>query len=492
MLIFNSNIIVEKDFCSSLQNNLKETKMKKINILILLVALVFASCDNYLDIVPKGQVLLTNVEEYNGLFNDDDFLHQDYWAAAPIGTTDEYWVMYDKHITDNPNSVKTANFLWDESIDRVSLTLQDLFYNRAYERISRYNIIMQEVLDSEGSEADKKEAYAKAKVLRAFNHFLLVNYYAKHYNASTAATDNGIVVVKTFDMEQSSVQTSVQDAYDFIVQDITEAIGDLKDIPANTFHPSKAFGYALLAKVNLFMGNYDGALENANKSLEINNYVNDLVDAHYNSTPGYYTPDMPGSYNSPDYLYYGGGAWGQPSSAYISETAINWFNPDATGMSGDIRLDNFWSAPSWIPGATFRLYRQYGDYKHIGTGINVSEAFLIKAECLARNGDTNGAMKIINELRVLRILPENYVPLTAANAKAAVNIVIEERSREMVNSLNRFWDIRRLANEADYAIELSKVFDGKTYTTTGNSHIFIMPFPRNVTDRNASIKQNTK
>jgi hypothetical protein len=58
--------------------------------------------------------------------------------------------------------------------------------------------------------------------------------------------------------------------------------------------------------------------------------------------------------------------------------------------------------------------------------------------------------------------------------------------------LNRFWDIRRLADESDYAISLSKVFNGQTYTTTGKSHIFTMPFPQSVTDLNKSIKQNTK
>ncbi len=452
------------------------------------MVMVFSSCDKYLDIVPKGKVILSKVEEYNGIFNDDDFIHQDYWTSSATSTSDERWFYNEQFVIDNPNSVATANFLWDESIDRVSLTLEDLFYNRAYERISRYNIIIQEVLDSEGSEADKKEAYAKAKVLRAFNHFLLVNYYAKHYNASTAASDNGIIVIKTFDMEQSPVQTTIQDAYDFILEDINDALPDLKEITENTMHPGSAFGYALLAKVYLFMGDYSKALENATKSLDINHYVNDLVDLHNNSTPGYYTPNLAGSYNSPDYLYYGGGSFGKPFSI-LSANAINWFNPDVMGVSGDIRLDDFYVSPSWIPGATFRLYMQYGDYKYIGVGINVSEVLLMKAECLARGGDAAGAMTIVNDLRVLRILPANYVPLTATDA---VNIVIEERSRELLNTLNRFWDIRRLANDANYAISLSKDFMGQTYTTTGNSHIFIMPFPKNVTDQNASIKQNTK
>ncbi len=226
-------------------------QMKNITYIIVIVVLIFSACDDYLDIEPKGQVILKEVSEYNNIFNDDMFLHYEYFAHLPLFTTDDSWPFSTQGIINDPNSVMTANFLWDESVDRVSVALTDLFYDRAYERISRYNIIIQEVMDAEGSEADKKEAYAKAKVLRAFNHFLLVNYYAKHYNSSTALTDNGIIVIKTFDMEQNPVQTTVQDAYDFILQDINEALPDLKEDTENNLHPGKDFGYALLAKVYL-------------------------------------------------------------------------------------------------------------------------------------------------------------------------------------------------------------------------------------------------
>jgi tetratricopeptide (TPR) repeat protein len=466
--------------------------MKKINILILLAVITFTSCDNYLDIKPKGQIILKDVSEYNGIFNDDWFLLDNYYANTPVGTTDEFWPYNEQWFIDNPNTVAAANFFWDESVDRVTLTLSDMFYDKAYERISRFNIIIHEVLDAEGSDEDKREAWAKAKVLRAFNHFLLVNYYAKQYDPKTAETDNGIVVIKKFDMEQEPVQSTVQDAYDFILQDIEEALPYLRDKTENSLHPSSAFGYALLAKVYLFMGEYDKALEAADESLAINDYVTDLVEAHENSTPGWYTPNLPGSYDSPDYLYYGGGGWGMPLSTTLSGSLISKYDPDDTGKSGDIRLDDFYVSPYWIPGATFRLYMQYGDYKHIGAGLGVPEVLLMKAECLARKGDAQEAMRIVNDLRRLRILPENYTEHTASDAKEAVKTVIDERARELVNTLNRFYDIRRLANDPDYAVNLSKEFNGQTYTTTGKSHIFIMPFPKNVTDKNSSVKQNTK
>jgi tetratricopeptide (TPR) repeat protein len=461
--------------------------MKNITyILIVVVSLMFSACDNYLDIKPKGQIILKEVSEYNGFFNDESFLHGDYFARTPIMTTDEGCPYNKQKIIDNPNSINAANFLWNKNVDRVSLTLEDEFYNRAYKRISRYNIIIEEVLDAEGNEADKKEVYAKAKVLRAFNHFLLVNYYAKHYDKNTATTDNGIIVIKTFDMEQNPVQTSVQDAYDFILKDINDVLSDLKEKTENNLHPSKAFAYALLAKVHLFMKEFDKAKEAVEKSLAINSYVYDLVDAHNRSTPGGFVPSLPKTdYNLPEFLYYAGGPWGDPILSRISRIAINRFG------TGDIRLDDFYASHPRFPNVTFKFWFQR-NYKHVGAGITVPEVLLMKAECLARGGDASGAMSIVNDLREKRVLSDYALP-TEVTAKEAVNIVINERARELVNTLNRFFDIRRLADEADYKIALSREFNGKTYNVDpATSHIFIMPFPKTATDKNPHLKQNTK
>jgi hypothetical protein len=160
-------------------------------IIIVVLAMAFQSCDEYLDIEPKGQVILTEVEEYDDIFNDVDFLHGNYFIdISPV--TDEYWPFNDADIIDNINPVTTANFLWDESADRVSHKLTDFFYDKAYERISRYNIIMEEVMDSKGEESVKKETFAKAQILRAFNHFMLINTYATAYDAATAGADKGV------------------------------------------------------------------------------------------------------------------------------------------------------------------------------------------------------------------------------------------------------------------------------------------------------------
>ena len=465
--------------------------MKNINyIVIAIMALVFTSCDEYLDIEPKGQVILKNVEEYKGILNDAKFLHGDYFMNVTVAT-DEFWPFNEQDIIDNKDIVTTANFLWDESADRVSNTFSDLFYDKSYERISRYNIILQEVLDAEGSTEEKKEVYAMAKILRAFNHFMLVNTYAKQYTAATAASDNGILLVKKFDMEQTLTQSTVQEAYDFILQDINEALPDLQTVTDSPMFPGKSFGYALLAKVHLFKGNFQAALETSDKSLTINNYIFDMVDWHFQGMPSFPVPSNPAvEFDTPENLYYGGGQWGRPAGT-IGQTAIDRFGPNEGLGSGDIRLDDFYAKPWWMPDPKVSLWFAR-DYYYNTAGIKSTEVYLMKAECLARTGNVSGAIDIVNALRVKRVLPDVYVDLVAGSEKEAIEIIIDERARELMGTSNRLWDMRRLNVDPDYAKIYTKEFNGQMYSLNPGSHILIMPFARTATDKNENLKQNTK
>lgn len=145
-------------------------------------------------------------------------------------------------------------------------------YNSCYSRISKYNIIIDNIGDAEGPEADKTLGIAQAKIMRAYNYFWLINTFAVPYDPATAETDRGIILHTHFDLEAESVQGTVADAYRLICQDIDEALDDLPEQALNTYRPDKAFGYALQAKVMLYMRHYDEALEAALEALKHGNH----------------------------------------------------------------------------------------------------------------------------------------------------------------------------------------------------------------------------
>ncbi|MDE6451318.1 MAG: RagB/SusD family nutrient uptake outer membrane protein, partial [Odoribacter sp.] len=235
--------------------------MKKyIAIGSLCATLFFAGCDNYLDIVPKGQSVLNTTSDYIGLLEEGD----------PNFEMNTFYYMADEASMRDMNDIETYKypltsiaFFWDEVADRIKYTVtetDDPIYAHCYRRISRYNIVIEHIGDADGSEADKKLGIAQAKILRAYNYFFLVNTYAKQYDPATAATDPGIIIHEKFDLEATSRQYTVQQVYDFIERDIKDALPDLPEKPVNSYRPSKAFGYGLKAKVLLFKGDIDGSL----------------------------------------------------------------------------------------------------------------------------------------------------------------------------------------------------------------------------------------
>jgi len=74
--------------------------------------------------------------------------------------------------------------------------------------------------------------------------------------------------------------------------------------------------------------------------------------------------------------------------------------------------------------------------------------YLIKAECMARNGDINGALTAVNVLRAKRIRPGALVNLTAANQSEAITKILQERRRE-IPFVQRWFDLRRYNNNSD-------------------------------------------
>lgn len=226
-------------------------------------------------------------------------------------------------------------------------------YNSCYSRISKYNIIIDNIGDAEGPEADKTLGIAQAKIMRAYNYFWLINTFAVPYDPATAETDRGIILHTHFDLEAESVQGTVADAYRLICQDIDEALDDLPEQALNTYRPDKAFGYALQAKVMLYMRHYDEALEAALEALKHGNHqlwdmpawLQQTADGIYGAGTDlsqdwiYSMVLMTGmhGYDDPENLLY------QPMNAVFNATMLNKATADLYDKQNDVRYRGVFS-----------------------------------------------------------------------------------------------------------------------------------------------------
>lgn len=79
-----------------------------------------------------------------------------------------------------------------------------------------------------------------------------------------------------------------------------------------------------------------------------------------------------------------------------------------------------------------------------------------------------------------------------------VKTIIDERRKELLFGFNRFWDLKRLNTETEYAKTITRVFpivtkdvEQKTYTLKPDSRLYIIPFPMDAREKNPNLTLNT-
>lgn len=254
--------------------------MRKLyKMLLMLIGMAaFTACDDKLDIVPKGQTTLSNVTDLEYLLNQEYGL-----GAAPssdLGMICNESLGMGINIPDvltQHNTLNYAYLTYNESVDRVSLTLNDDRYSQCYKYINYMNVILEKLPDAEGDDSKKVQLEAEAKVMRAYFHWLLVNIHAKQYDEATAETDGGIPYCDNADATEEKTKLSVATVYNRILEDCSdEVIAALPlDDGENVLRADRAFGNAVRAKVLMQMKRYGEALPYAEAALEINGTIDD-------------------------------------------------------------------------------------------------------------------------------------------------------------------------------------------------------------------------
>ena len=477
---------------------------------------LLASCDSYLDIEPKGRAQLKTTDDYLGLLEE---ISPTYDHAFHLNLCNEASWYKAEDLKNYNNPLRSAAFFWDESYDRAAVTINEYLYNNCYSRITNYNIIVSNIHKAEGSEEDKTLAMAQAKIMRAYNYFFLVNTYAAPYDPATAYETNGIIVrEKMFSsIEEKGIQQSVGYTYDFIQQDIEDAIPDLPHISLNTFRPDKTCGLALKAKVHLFKREFDDCIQACLDALaeapagshqlwdmneEYNRYAPQLLMAYGTDRaiddPMYLGVNaaieniwkngiQKGYDSSENLLYQFGTTHSDPYPMYITNAVLDLFEDSDLRELYCVRYNQ---THATAPQGN-REFASQG-IKWNPSGMRLSEVYLMLAECYARKGtptDIATAMNYLDQLRSKRNITGRYTTFAPDNAADALRLVREERKRELFMTCNGFFDMRRFASE--FKETQTKEFEGKTYTLSHDSHLLTFPFPLKAM-QTSDLKQNSK
>jgi len=467
--------------------------MKHIyKILTLITIFVFSSCDDFLDIEPKGFVVPSEVRDFDLMLNGGNYtMHTTTDEDVLFLTADDFQSTTDQlGNLENPQNKKLKLYTWTENL--FLGTQEQPAWNMPYENIFTYNTILEGLegiaLENEEDVEDVNRIVAEAKVGRAYEYWLLVNTFAKHFNKTTANTDFGVPLITKprASALDNPPRATVEEIYAFIIKDVEEAIANLPVTAINKVRPSKTTGYAFLARFYLSSGNYEKALKNATLAINLQGVIGDYTGAAYRT-----------EYDKEQYLTRFFGYSRGFNAGFLSDELVNLFDEKDTRINKIARADYKWKK---INGTWTKIYS--GFYKNaLGLNINhsvsVPEMYVIRAECNARlaSGTIADVISDLNAIRIKRFSSVDYSAVTAVDISdktKALKFVLEERRRELFLTGIRLFDLKRLNLETAFAKSVTHTVEGVDYTLNPGANNLILPIPAQILNFNSNISQNPR
>lgn len=471
-------------------------------ILTALMALV--SCNDYLDIKPKGITIPEYYDDYKKLLNHKNLMSTE--DNYPIYLTDDILLGGDEVEFGNINKVNEhiQNMYTFAHGAVFSAGATDPFYENAYKRLYTINTVINNADKcKDGTKAQIGSLIAEAKMARAFEYFSLVNAYARFYDRNTASSDPGVPLVTSEDINKDYKRESVQAVYDLIIQDLKDAEPFLPEYPSTRFNASKQLFHAFQTKLYLYLGEYAQALEAAGKvdigRLEFIDYKKYSINPAKQGAMGkIWDESTQESYPYPEDNIEGiytksGNMVSLSRNVYASESLKGTYMKDLPEGAVDQRRALFFSDDEYqlyknnyqFPGKTM-----YTAYISQNCGLGTPEFYLLYAEAAIRNNDISKGIELINTLRDNRIKGNIHFDAEGMSKERAMEIMMDERRRELAFiGACRLIDMKRYMAEGLYTEDVVHIVDGKEIRMPAGDNRLILPIPPKVLSQNPGIPQ---
>ncbi len=238
---------------------MKNILKNKITVLIAALSTLLIGCSDYLSDLPDARTLIDSPEKVSQLITGA-YPNSNYMLMAELMSDN----VEDKGIQNQTQDLELDMFSWEVS----SLDSRDApthYWNACYKAISQANQALVSIEELGGNLPEQK---GEALLARAYAHFMLVNFWAKHYDPATAASDKGVPYILTPEtvLLQKYERNTVLEVYDFIEKDLTEGIALVgNDYESPKFHFTKEAASAFAARFYLYKGDWDKVITYASK-----------------------------------------------------------------------------------------------------------------------------------------------------------------------------------------------------------------------------------
>ncbi|WP_439490715.1 RagB/SusD family nutrient uptake outer membrane protein [Algoriphagus sp.] len=418
------------------------------NILMGIAVWANLSCDGFLDEKPEKSILVPNsVADVRYILDNYKILNENpllcFILADDWRTSDENW--------EGLNPWVQRSYLWEDEIFAPGERSTD--YNLLHRKVFYANVALKTIEDlEEGGDPAVLELRGEALYIRSLSLFYLAQLFLPH-SQSSQVDDTEIPVHFNPDVNTEPEWMGADELMEKIVMDLEEASQLLSPTAAYPNRPDKIVAKGLLSRVYLYIGEFEKAYE-AGIGLIDGNYSL-LNYGEYASDSSYPFP----LFNS-ETVYYG-----FTSSYFVTASPMTFINPELFELytDNDFRKELFFTkSPSGGP-----LFRgSYTGGFNLFSGITLSEIYLNVAEAAVRTGKEDEGLQILSILASKR-----YKDVEKWKTEAGddlLEIVLEERRKELVFRCTRWGDMKRFASQDEFELPISRVIRDEEYKLQDN------------------------
>lgn len=449
--------------------------------------LVFSACEKTIEIAPPLNEITTSV-----VFSSDKLaasaLAGLYTGVANTSTQNTSIPVYSSLQADDLLYLGVnASFreVADNAYSSVS-SIQSTIFSDWYLIIYRANAIIEGLQNSTtASDLLKKQYIAEAKVIRAYCYFHLVNTFG----------DVPLVLTTTVSVSAFLPRETVANVYAQIKTDLADAknnlLADYSASGSTRLGVNKFVAAALLARVNLYTGDYAAAESNASEVIASSLYS---MVSSANIATGVWTKNntesiwqMTSPLNNPVNQYtVEAGTFlpftGTDPQYEIRPAFLNLFS------STDLRRQR-WMTNYTVAGAikvvpfkykyTTQALALAAGVAESPTVLRLAEQYLIRAEARTRIGtNLTGAL---SDLNVIRSRAQTAVSTTTTQATLLDEVLLENRKEFFCEQAYRWYNLKRIG-QADAVLSALK----PSYRPASK----LLPIPNNAIDANPNLTQN--
>ncbi|AOC96950.1 SusD family protein [Flavobacterium anhuiense] len=325
------------------------------------------------------------------------------------------------------------------------------------------------------SAAKSKNWIAEAKFLRAYVYFYMTNIWG----------DVPLVLTTNVDQSALAPRASQTEIYNQILKDLTEATADLPvnytSYNSQRIRATKWAAEALLARVNLYLGNWNEAAAHASNVIAQNatyKMITGLTAANSPFIADNTEAILQIPYFNVAYTYEGAALFGT-GATYLLRKGNTMFE------TGDARKTNWTISAAASDGTTYLAPRKYKN-AYVATPVErstvlrLAELYLIRAEARLKANDVTGAQQDINVIRSRALLTSTT--LTDPTQLAA--LISAENEREFFAECGHRWFDLKRSGSIDQVLGATS---GKIWSSTDS----LFPIPEMAIRSNPFLTQNS-